>query len=352
MTTGETILVTGATGFIGSLLVRKLVAQGATVRALTRRGPGKAPPGFDETNGDNGGDEGAGRIEWVAGDILDGDSIVRAAQGCQKIFHLAAYAKNWAPRREMFVEYNVGGLKNVLQAAREARVERMVWTSTIVTFGTTRRDETADESRPRPSPVCLTDYEASKVEAEAVAFDAVRDGTPLVIVNPGRVYGPGHLTEGNSLAQLIDEYDRGKFPILLNAGVNVGNYVLVDDVVDGHLLAMERGRIGERYILGGENATLKQFLRTIDSVTGRRHFQIPIFRPGALAFSYFHLKRAEWFGVYPKITPGWVRTFLADWGFSSAKAERELGYRPTPLSEGMERTMRWLERVRAAPPSP
>ncbi|MFO0902467.1 MAG: NAD-dependent epimerase/dehydratase family protein [Pirellulales bacterium] len=345
MTTDEVVLVTGATGFIGSLLVRKLVAQGARVRALTRRGPGKAPPGFTDLEGNA---SGAGSVEWVAGDILDADSVIRAAQGCRRIFHLAAYAKNWAPRRETFFEYNVGGLRNMLDAARRANVERMVWTSTIVTFGTTRRDEVADESRPRPPLAPLTDYEASKVEAEQAAFDAVRDGLPLVIVNPGRVYGPGHLTEGNSLAQLIDEYDRGKFPILLNAGVNVGNYVLVDDVVDGHLLAMQHGRIGERYILGGENATLKKFLRTIDQVTGRRHFQIPIFRPGALAFSYLQLKRAEWFGVYPTITPGWVRTFLADWGFSSAKAERELGYRPAGLRDGLERTMRWLDQVRAA----
>lgn len=342
----DRVLVTGATGFIGTLLVRKLVASGWNVRAMTRRGPGKAPPGSDDQAERQACE--AGTLEWVPGDILDASSVKNAMAGCRRVFHLAAYAKNWAPRREIFFDFNVGGLKNVLEAARAERVERIVWTSTMVTLGTTRRDEVADESRPRPSPHCLTDYEASKVEAERVALNACADGVPIVIVNPARVYGPGQLTEGNALARLIDDYDRGRFPILLNAGVNVGNYVLVDDVAEGHRLAMEQGRVGERYLLGGENVSLKRFFRMIDEVTGDRHFQIPIFRPGALLFSWLQLKRAQWFGVYPTITPGWVRTFLADWSFSSAKAERELGYRPTCLHDGLARTVTWIRQIRRA----
>jgi nucleoside-diphosphate-sugar epimerase len=388
---GTRVLVTGATGFIGTTLLGKLVRAGYQVRALTRRGPGTAPPGFaagfaaglagggssnlrgslgshgsrvsDSANGServdgrglSGGaatsgravhDTVSGSVEWVAGDILDAGSVRAAMRGCRQVFHLAAYAKNWAPRLATFDEYNVGGLRNVLEAAREADVERIVWTSTMVVFGPTARGEIADESRPRPAVDCFTEYEASKVRAEAEASAAIAAGAPLVVVNPSRVYGPGHLTEGNSMARLIDDYDRGRFPILLNAGVNVANYGFVDDIAEGHLLAMRHGRIGERYLLGGENVSLKQLFRLIDELTGRRHWKIPIFRPGALLFAYGQRKRAEWLGVYPTITPGWVRTFLVDWSFSCAKAERELGYRPTPFRDGLARTLEWLASLR------
>jgi len=170
----------------------------------------------------------------------------------------------------------------------------------------------------------------------------------VVIVNPTRVYGPGHLTEGNAMSILIDDYDRGREPVLLNRGVNVGNYVLVDDVVQGHLLAMERGRVGERYILGGENASLREVFRTIDRVSGRRHFQLPLLGVGPMVYAYFLQKRAEWFGVYPRITPGWVRTFIVDWAYSCDKARHELGYDPTPLEPGIRMTYEWLLRLRKA----
>jgi nucleoside-diphosphate-sugar epimerase len=154
------------------------------------------------------------------------------------------------------------------------------------------------------------------------------------------------LTEGNSVSLLIDQYDRGQVPFLLNLGVNVGNWVYIDDVVQGHIQAMEKGRIGHRYILGGENASLKQFFRLVDQVSGKRHFQVPVFRYSALIFAWILKKRAEWFGVYPQISPGWVRMFLADWAYSTEKAQRELGYRPTPLADGLKMTYEWLQRVR------
>ena len=192
----------------------------------------------------------------------------------------------------------------------------------------------------------FTEYEATKVAAEREVLALAAEGFPVVIVNPTRVYGPGHLTEGNALSRLIDDYDCGRVPVLLNRGVNVGNYVLVDDVVAGHLLAMERGRPGERYILGGENVSLKEFFRTIDRVSGKRHLQLPILGFSPLAFAWFQQKRAEWFGVYPRITPGWVKTFLVNWAYSSEKAERELGYVRTPLEQGIRVTYDWLLRTR------
>ena len=142
-------------------------------------------------------------------------------------------------------------------------------------------------------------------------------------------------------------YDRGQFPFLLGGGRNVGNWVLVDDVVQGLILAMERGRIGEKYLLGGENASLKEVFQLVDKVSGKRHFQITIRRPAAMTFAWFQKLRANLFGIYPQITPDWVRVFLTDWAYSSAKAERELGYRITPLEESVRRTYEWLLRVRA-----
>jgi farnesol dehydrogenase len=343
MGSNEKVFVTGATGFIGTRLVGELVSRGMSVRALSRRANPPAPPGLGWTGLGPLGDP---RVEIVRGDITAPDSLRRGMEGCSQVYHLAAYARNWARDPATFFAMNVMGTRNVFEVARACGVGRVVWTSSIVTFGPTRRGKVGDEDMPRISPRYFNEYERTKVIAEQEALRAAEEGFPVVIVNPTRVYGPGHLTEGNALSLLVDQYDRGKMPVLLNRGVNVGNYVFVEDVVQGHLLAMEKGRSGQRYILGGENATLKQFFRQVDQASGKRHFQFPVFRPGALVFAYLQKKRADWFGVYPQITPGWVRLFLADAAFSSAQAERELGYRPTPLGEGIRRTYQWLQEMR------
>jgi len=339
----ERVFVTGATGFIGMRLVQALAERGQRVRALSRRDRVDPPPGFDRHRLEPLQHE---LVEFVRGDITDRDSLVRGMEGCNRVFHLAAYAKNWASDPQTFYRINVEGLENVFEAARQQGISRVVWTSSIVTFGPTPPGVVGDETLPRITPDYLTVYEQTKAIAEREALRQAADGFPVVIVNPTRVYGPGHLTEGNSLARLIDDYDRGRLPVLLNRGVNVGNYVLVDDVVAGHLLAMETGRIGERYILGGENVTLKEFFRTIDRVSGKTHFQLPMLHLTPLAFAWLQKQRAEWFGVYPTITPGWIRTFVVDWAYRSDKAVRELGYRPTRLEDGMRITYQWLQRVR------
>jgi nucleoside-diphosphate-sugar epimerase len=339
----EKIFVTGATGFIGTRLVQALVERGLRVRALSRRDGVAPPPGFGRSQP---GPLQHGLVEIVRGDITDRDSLLRGMEGCSRAFHLAAYAKNWAPDSMMFYRMNVEGMQNVFGAARQQGVARVVWTSSIVTFGPTPPGVVGDETLPRITPACLTEYEQTKVTAEREALRQAAEGLPVVIVNPTRVYGPGHLTEGNSLARLINDYDRGRVPVLLNRGVNIGNYVLVDDVVRGHVLAMQRGRIGERYILGGENASLKEFFLTIDRVSGKTHFEIPMPHFTPLLFAWLQKKRAEWFGVYPAITPGWIKTFSVDWAYRSDKAIRELGYSPTPLEDGLRITYQWLQRVR------
>jgi nucleoside-diphosphate-sugar epimerase len=223
-------------------------------------------------------------------------------------------------------------------------VKRIVWTSTSLTLGPTRRGEIADEDTPRAA-AHVTQYEASKAVGETLAGEYAARGSPVVIVNPGRVFGPGYFNQGNSVARIIDMYDRGRLPIVLGRR-KVGNFVFVDDVVQGMILAMERGRPGERYVLGGENASLRDFFRIVDKVTGKRHFQFTIRRPAAMIFAWLQKKRADWLGIRPQLTPEWVRVFLTDWACSSAKAQRELGYQITPLEEAVARTYEWLLQVR------
>ena len=310
---------------------------------MARRGRPAPPPGLAQ---DGRGPLDHPLVELVAGDLTDRDSIARAVDGCAEVYHLAGYAKNWSPRREVYDELNVRAMLAVLNAARRAGARRIVWTSSQLTSGPTPPGQVADEATPRLSGRCLTDYERSKLEGERLAVAAAEQDVPVVIVNPTRVYGPGYLTEGNAVTRLIDMYDRGLVPVLLNFGRNVGNWALVDDVVEGMILAMERGRTGQKYILGGENATLRQFFRNHRPGDRPPAFSNPHPSLRALAFAHLQQKRADWFGVYPTITPGWVRTFLADWPCTSAKAQRELGYRPRSLEEGIQVTWEWLNRVR------
>ncbi len=331
-----TVFVTGATGFIGARLVDELVRRGYPVRALVRTtGAGRS---IED-----------GRVTTVEGDILARDALTRAMEGCSRVFHLAAYAKNWARDPAAFFEHNVVGTRNVLAAARAVGVEKVVFTSSIVTLGPTPPGTIGDETMVRTTARFFTTYEASKAGAEREALSLAAEGLPVVVVNPTRVYGPGRLTEGNSVTVMIDLYERGRFPFLLACGTNVGNYVLVDDLVRGHILAMERGRPGERYILGGHNASLRALLDLVDQVSGKRHLTINL--PPMLAKAYACLEEAKgrWLGIYPGITPGWVATFLHDWAYSSAKAQRELGYSITPLEDGVRATHEWLLATRGLP---
>ena len=324
-----TIFVTGATGFIGTKLVNELVRQGHTVHALTR-----AASNHDGLHHE--------RIHFVQGDIMNPESLLSGMKGCTHVFHLAAYAKNWARDKKTFYDHNVLGMHHVFDAARQLGIQRVVWTSTIVTFGPTAPGIVGDETMPRITSHYSTEYEETKSIAEKEALQMAADGFPVVLVNPTRVYGPGKMTEGNSVSLMIDQYDRGLLPILLNHGVNIGNYALVDDLVRGHILAMEKGRIGERYIIGGENASLKHFYELVDEVSGKKHFQVNLPPKVGLGYGGIQKFAAEKFGIYPQITTGWVETFLQDWAFSCTKAERELGYTFTPLIEGIRLTYEWI----------
>jgi farnesol dehydrogenase len=322
------ILLTGATGFIGTHLVRFLVARGEAVRVLCR-------PTADLTSLTD------RKVEIFWGDILNVASVERAISGCDRVFHLAGYARNWDKDPHTFVTVNVRGLKNVLEAALKVAVKKVVFTSSSVTFGPSN-PMVVTESVTRTAEF-FTEYEHSKFLAEESVRHYLQAGLNVVIVNPTRVFGPGLLNEGNSVTMMIQLYLQGKWRLVLGDGRGMGNYAFVHDVVKGHVAAMERGAMGEKYLLGGENVSYNEFFEMLAELSKRKYrlFHVP---PSlALAVSQLEKFRAEWFGHYPLITPGWVRTFLADWAFSCAKAERDLGYKITLLREALDSTVKWLD---------
>lgn len=342
-----TVFITGVTGFIGTILTEKLLARGYRVRGLGRREKPVLPPGgiltaeqvWEHPN-----------FEYFRGDILDKESLREGMAGSDYVFHLAAYAQNWHRDRKTFDRFNVDGTRHILELCEELAVRRLVYTSTIVTLGTTKKGEIGDETMPRPSEKCFTDYERTKLIAEREVLRWHRErNLPAVVVNPTRVFGPGQLSESNSVVVVMELYRSGKFPFLVNFGKNLGNYVLGDDVAQGHILALERGRLGERYILGGdENITVRDIYNFIDEFRGKKGFKLPIWLFWPMVVAYSLQFAADAFGIYPMITPGWVRLYSTDGAFSVEKAKRELGYAPTPIREVFKKTYDWMMRIKAA----
>lgn len=321
------IFVTGGTGYIGQKLIQLLIRSGDELHVLLRKQSDRT--GLEHP-----------RIHLFEGDVLDKVSIRRAIRGCTHTYHLAAYARVWARSREAFYSHNVNGVRNVVEACGEFGVGRVVVTSTVVTLGPTNGG-VVDEAASRGNHF-FTDYELSKYLAEKEALKYATRGLDVVIVNPTRVYGPGKLNEANAVTRMIGLYVKGKFPLLLDQGQHVGNYVLVDDVASGHLLAMEKGRSGGRYVLGGENASLKELFDLIREITGVRKMQVKVPALAARSVGVLEEIRARLFHSSPLITRAWVETFLHHWSFSSKKAMEELGYAFTPLREGLEKTWKWL----------
>ncbi len=321
------ILVTGATGFIGTRLVKRLVDQGELVHALCR--PTADTAALMHPN-----------VTICHGDVTDAASVVRAMGGCSHVYHLAAYARNWAADPTTFTRVNVDGMRNVIVAARFHAVEKIVATSTSLTIPPSN-GVASNELTPRQTPA-FTEYGRSKVIAEAMALEEAQRGLPIVLVNPTRVFGPGTLNEANSATLIIKRYLEGTWRMMPGDGSATGNYVFVDDVVRGHIAAMRRGRGGERYILGGENATYREFFGRIAEVAGARRMLVPLPRGAAMTFARFEEWRGSTSGRYPMITPEWAALFFTNSACSTAKAESELGYRYTPLADALAITIRWL----------
>ena len=321
------VFITGATGFIGRKLALSLADKGHEVVALIR-----SMKKANDLKHEN--------ISFVEGDLFSIESLEKGMAGCQQVFHLAAFASVWA-KDDTFKTVNIDGTNNVLDAALKNGVEKVVVTSTAGVIGPAI-DGPVNEDTPRQVDF-FTDYERTKHESEEQIRERVKGGQHIVIVNPTRVFGPGPLNVSNSVTKLIKQYIAGKWKFMPGDGMSTGNYVFVEDVINGHMLAMEHGRAGERYLLGGDDATYHELFDTIAAIGGKKYKLIKMPLGVMLVFGKLQLFLAENFGKQPMITPGWVRKYLYKWSVSSAKAQEELGYKVTPLKEGIQKTVDWLK---------
>jgi len=323
--------ITGANGFIGQRLAGRLSAEGHMVRCLVR-----SAEKFNALSHLPG-------VESHIGDLDDANVLAEGVRGCDTVFHLAAYTKPWSKDKGLPRRINVTGTENLLEAALATGVKRFVFTSSAAVIGPSPGVEPIGEDFPRTVP-WFNEYEETKAEAEGLVRAYCRNGLETIIVNPPRVYGPGQMNESNAITSMIMRYALGKWRILPGDGTCVGSYVLVDDVVAGHILAAQRGRPGHRYALGGDNITFRQFFDTLAELTGSHRLLIPLPVRVMVAVA----KAMEWqaavTGIPPMITAPWVKKYLNHWSLSSHKAMTELGYSYTSFRVGAGRTLDWLKK--------
>lgn len=315
-------LVTGVSGFLGWHVAQVLLRRGIPVRAFVRR-----PERVTDLD-----------AELVSGDLRDPDSVRRAMEGCGFVFHVAADYRLWVRRPSEMYESNVTGTRNVLEAARCAAVERVVYTSTVGCIGFVK-DGLGDET----TPVSLADmtghYKRSKWLAEQEALAAARAGLPVVIVNPTAPVG-AHDVKPTPTGQTIVDFLRGRMPAYVDTGLNI---VDAADAAEGHWLACEHGRAGERYILGGENLTLKQIFELLSGLTGLPAPRLRLPWTVALAAAAVDTLRARLTGHPPRAPLDAVRMARKKMWVSTAKAERELGFRPAPAETALRHAVEWFQ---------
>ena len=321
-------LVTGATGFIGSYVARLLVQRGDEVIGTVRAGSATdVLAGLD--------------IKTIRADILDRRSIRRAMRGVEHVFHAAGMTELNATRARIF-SLNVEGTQIVLEEALRAGVQRAVYTSSVAAIGPARPGESADETASWEAGRYRIAYLDAKHEAETAALRLIARGLPLVIVNPAHVLGPGIGSHppGCSTA-LVRRFLRRQIPAYVDGTLNV---VSVQDVARGHLLAQERGEVGERYILGGRNFTLDRLFADLGRLSGIEPPAIKLALPVALALAVVGGRVAG--QVLP--TPIEIRAASLNWAFVNRKARRELGWRPSPHEDCLEETVTWYQEYEAA----
>ncbi|MGD0403738.1 MAG: hopanoid-associated sugar epimerase [Candidatus Acidiferrales bacterium] len=321
-----TTLVTGASGFVGSHVARQLVGAGQSVRVLVRHGSNLAALG-------------GLHVECFEGDLRDTSSLERAVLGVRRVYHVAADYRLWTPRPEEIYETNVEGTRRLLAAAKNAGVERIVYTSTVATIAVPRPGALPNEDTRATVDEMIGHYKRSKFLAEQVAVEAAAAGVPVVIVNPTAPVGPWDW-KPTPTGRIILDFLKGKMPAYVDTGLNVA---AVEDIAAGHLLAAEKGRIGERYILGARNMTLKQILDALSAITGRPAPRVRLPHAIALAAGYADELFSRLAGREPQIPVEGVKMSRHRMFVESDKAARELGYKPTSVEAALERAVRWYE---------
>jgi len=321
-----TTLVTGATGFLGSHVARQLVSRGEMVRVLVRAA--SRLQAIEDLP-----------VEKIEGDLRDAASLARALNGVCRVYHVAADYRLWARHPRDIYESNVTGTKNLLDAAQRAGVEQFIYTSTVATIAVDRRGALPNENTQGALDEMVGHYKRSKWLAEQEALKAAKEGFPVIIVNPTTPVGPGDW-KPTPTGKIVLDFLRGKMPGYVETGLN---FVAVEDAAAGHLLAAERGKIGERYLLGGENLTLKQMLGALARISGRPAPRLKIPHTVALGFAYAETAFSRLLGRAPQIPVEGVRIARHRMFVDCSKAERELGFQPGSVEAALERAVRWYE---------
>jgi len=320
-------LVTGASGFVGSALVRKLIEAAHPVRVLLR-------PASDRRNIEK------LPVEVALGDLGDKTALERALEGCTALFHVAADYRLWARHPQQLYQSNVAGTANIMQAALKARVGRIVYTSSVATLGLNADRSPADENTPVTLDDMIGHYKRSKFLAEAEVKRMIAEqGLPAVIVNPSTPVGPRDV-KPTPTGRMVLDAACGRTPAYVDTGLNL---VHVDDVAQGHLLAFEQGVVGERYVLGGRNMTLQEILIEVARITGQKPPRVKL--PHNLILPIAYLSEAwAWLtnGPEPRATVDGVRLSKKYMYFSIEKARRELGYNPRPAEEALKDAVEWF----------
>lgn len=322
-------LLTGATGFVGSSVARTLLDAGFRVRALVRRGS----PRFHLDGLD---------LEYVEGDLRDAPSIQRPMSGARYVFHVAADYRLWARDPGEIYAANVDGTRNVMREALRQGVERVVYTSSVATLGLRSDGMPADESMPLSEKEGIGAYKRSKIAAERLVEGMIAsEGLPAIIVNPSTPIGPRDV-KPTPTGRIIVEAACGRIPGFVDTGLNL---VHVDDVAEGHLAALERGVVGERYILGGTNVAFADMLADIARLVGRQPPRLRIPCAAAMPVAYAAEAVARFTGREPFATVDGIRMAAHRMFFTSLKAERDLGFQPRPYLQALEDAIVWFRQA-------
>ena len=326
---GASTLVTGASGFVGSAVARALLARGERVRLLVRASSPRANV------------EGLG-AEIVTGDLGDAASLGRALAGIKYLYHVAADYRLWAPDPDEIVRSNVEGTRSIMEAALASGVERIVYTSSVATLALREDGRPVDETAPQDPAKSIGAYKRSKTLAERLVERMIAgQGLPAVIVLPSTPIGPRDV-KPTPTGRIIVEAANGKMPAFIDTGLNL---VHVDDVATGHLLAFDKGRIGERYVLGGQDVALGTMLGDIARLVGRKPPTVKVPRGPLFPLAYAAELVARFTGKEPFVTADALRMARYQMFFSSAKAERELGYEARPYHEAIADAITWFRQA-------
>lgn len=318
-------LVTGATGFVGAAVVRALIRTGVEVRVLARR-----DSDFSNLQ--------PFKIDGAYGDLRDKDSLCKALTGCRQLYHVAAHYALWARNPAIFYDVNVTGTKNLMEAARDAGTERIVYCSTIGAIGLPPGGGLGTEETPVSLDQMAGHYKRSKYLAEQEVLTLAKQGLPVVIVNPSAPVGEGDV-KPTPTGQMIVEFMKGRMPAYIETGMNI---VDVDDVAAGHLLAMQKGRIGERYILGTKNLMLRDIFEILSRLTGIPMPSVKLPRELILPLAYLNLAFSRVTGIPPRIPLEGVKMAKYKMHYDCGKAIRELGIPQTPPEVALEKAVRWF----------